>query len=77
MRRTALRTGRDAGDVMAVSKLVADLADGGRVRGVVEAAVVGVEHDAGRWPPWLGNRSFSTSAACWDSAPGTRKRLTN
>ena len=24
------------------------------------------------WPPWLGNRSFRTSAACWDSTPGTR-----
>ena len=22
------------------------------------------------WPPWLGNRSFRTSAACWDSTPG-------
>ena len=29
------------------------------------------------WPPWLGNRSFRTSAACWDSTPGTRSLLSN
>ena len=29
------------------------------------------------WPPWLGKRSFRTSAACWDSTPGTRKLSSN
>ena len=29
------------------------------------------------WPPWLGKRAFRTSAACWDSTPGTRSRLSN
>jgi len=44
-----VRAGRarcDTGGVVAVSEFVADLADSDRVRGVVEAAVVGVEHDA-------------------------------
>ena len=29
------------------------------------------------WPPWLGKRSFRTSAACCDSTPGTRSLLSN
>ena len=29
------------------------------------------------WPPWLGKRAFRTSAACWDSTPGTRWLLSN
>ena len=37
----------DAGDVVPVDELLAGLGDGRRVVGVVEPAVVGVEHDAG------------------------------
>ncbi len=42
------RSRRDAGDVVAVSELVLDPAHGRRVLGVVEATVIGVEHDPGR-----------------------------
>ena len=60
---------------MAGRQPLARLLDARLVAGVVEAAVGGVEHDAGRLAALLGKRLANESAARCDSTPGTRMLL--
>ena len=61
----------DAGDVVPVGELLrgpARRSTGGSASSSRPSSVWSTMR-ADR-PPWLGNRSFRTSAACWDSTPG-------